>query len=91
MSDFVTLLKPVIDKLPWWVPATFALLAIIWGVLKGFWEIRKTRAEARNAEWELKDRINKKKAEIGALRVEERPSKDSAFPEIIRRQLESRK
>jgi hypothetical protein len=49
MSDVVTLLKPLIDKLPLWALSAFALLAIIWCAFKGYWEIRKTRAEANGS------------------------------------------
>ena len=83
MGDLVTLLKPLIDKLPWWVPTALAVLPIIGGAFKGFWEIRKTRAEARKAELDLKERRDKERAELAASREKERSvSTPSEFPQF---------
>jgi hypothetical protein len=59
MSELVTLLKHLIEQWFWWVTAP---PAIIWGGIKGYWEIRKSIAETKLAE-------TRQKIESRALKV----------------------
>lgn len=69
-EEVVKLLKPLTDKLPWWLLAAIAIPVTIGFLFKwywsSYWEIRKLMAETKLAE-------AREKAEIGALKEQKPP------------------
>jgi hypothetical protein len=86
MSDVVTLLKPLTDKLPWWALVSIAVPVTIGFLVKwywsSYWSIRNLMVETKLKEDELEER-NKKKAETAALKEQKPPlSNVSDYPKF---------